>query len=114
MFNKKKNRIIELECLVNDLKQIIEKRDKTIEVQTIEIKKEKEVSNSFAKTIEVQAVELEEIKKEKIKLIKEAEKQKDKIKELEACFKPQETMCEEEPVKPTKMPKKTSKATKKA
>ena len=118
MFNKKKKRIIELEGLlqslrkencalhldVDNLQNLLEKtREKNVELT--------KVNNGFAQAIEKQAVEIDKANK--------------KIKELEDCFKPQITMCEENPSELKKVaekvvkiaetkPKKTSKRTKKA
>lgn len=105
MFNKKKKRIIELEsqlekirkenCTlyldIDNLQNLLEKtREKNIELT--------KVNNAFAQIIDKQAFELENANK--------------KIKELEDCFKPQVTMCEETPSKPEKVAKKATKTAK--
>lgn len=105
MFNKKKKRIMELEgqlqvlrkencalCLdVDNLQNLLEKiREKNVELT--------KVNKGFTQTIEKQAVEIDKANK--------------KIKELEDCFKPQVTMCEEIPSKPEKVAKKATKTAK--
>ena len=100
MFNKKKKKIEVLNQLLAIKEDIISNRNSKIEF--LETKKEELgiVNDKFAKVIDKQAGEISELK--------------NKIKKLEACFKPQVTNCEEEIVKPKKTPKKTSKTVKKA
>ena len=100
MFNKKKKMIEFLERQVNILKS--------------SIKDLKNNEASLKSTINILKLENENLKKVKKAFEKTIDEQSSKIRELEACFKPQVTMCDENLVPTEKKPKKTSKSEKKA
>ena len=101
MFNKKYKKRIE------ELEEIIIKKEVVIKTQKIEIQS----LNAMVANLERNNISFSHKLEEKDKKI---EHLNTKIMDLEACFKPLETNCEEVVEKPKKTPKKTSKTTKKA
>ena len=101
-------------AMFNRKKKLIEFLQKEIRVLKNNLKELKNNESSLKSTINILKLENEDLKKIKKAFEKTIDEQSSKIYELEARFKPQITMCDEELVTTKKTPKKTSKIEKKA
>ena len=100
--------------MFNSKKKIIEFLEKQISILKSSIKDLKSNEASLKSAINILKLENENLRKVKKAFEKTIEEQSSKIRELEACFKPQITICDES-LEPTEnKPKNTSKSEKKA